>query len=230
MKMFEDLSMEELKKVVKSYNNYVMTFREEHDIDSEPVSIYEYYNNDYQLERLDDYKQTIIEMVETEYEGCENDNYDIIMQNIDMITQNVLDKLNDNTDLEEELKIIWEEIDRTIDTKFCLNCGREKEDYECAYCDKCYEEEFEEEYVEILKCVAVKDLKDNNGLKIILIGENENIINTFEFDIDIKRLNEMELYRLCYSISNRVNSLYYENKGNVEREQVLSIVREEVIK
>ena len=78
--------------------------------------------------------------------------------------------------------------------------------------------------------MGVKDLKDNNGLKITLIDMNDTILNTFEFDIDIKRLNDMELYNLCYAISNRVNSLYYENDGNLEREQVLNVVREELVK
>ena len=162
----------ELRKSLESYNNYeVMGFKEEHDIDSEPVSIYEYYDNEYQLEKNKEY---------------------------------------------------------------CGNCGKEKEDYESYLCDNCWEEERrlyeDEETIIPLKCVGVRDLKDNNGLKITLIDMNDEILNTFEFNIDIKRLNDMELYNLCYAISNRVNSLYYEYDGNLEREQVLNVVKEELVK
>lgn len=52
-----------------------MYFRETHDISCEPVSVYEYYDNDYMIEN------------------------------------------------------------------YCLNCGKEKEEYESMYCDKCFEEE-----------------------------------------------------------------------------------------
>ena len=44
----EDLTREELQDLMESYNNYVMNFREDHDIYDEPISIYEYYDNEYQ--------------------------------------------------------------------------------------------------------------------------------------------------------------------------------------
>lgn len=42
-----DLSKNELIKVVKAYNNYVMEYFEEHN-EGCPVSIYEFYDNEYQ--------------------------------------------------------------------------------------------------------------------------------------------------------------------------------------
>lgn len=42
-----DLSKNELIKVVKAYNNYVMEYFEEHN-EGYPVSIYEFYDNEYQ--------------------------------------------------------------------------------------------------------------------------------------------------------------------------------------
>lgn len=46
MELF-DLSKNELVKVVKAYNNYVMEYFEEHN-EGCPCSIYEFYNNEYQ--------------------------------------------------------------------------------------------------------------------------------------------------------------------------------------
>lgn len=52
--MLENLSRDELLELTKEYNDYVMEFGENHDIGNEPVSIYEYYDNEYQL-KDDDY-------------------------------------------------------------------------------------------------------------------------------------------------------------------------------
>ena len=48
MDLFE-LSKGELEKVVKAYNDYVMEYFEEHN-EGCPVSIYEFYDNEYQEE------------------------------------------------------------------------------------------------------------------------------------------------------------------------------------
>lgn len=45
----EDLDKEELLKFIKEYDNYVVTFYEEHDLGDIPVCIYEFYYNDYQM-------------------------------------------------------------------------------------------------------------------------------------------------------------------------------------
>lgn len=55
----EDLSREELLDFIKAYNNYIINFMEEHDIGMCPISIYEFYDNEYQLmktEKEDTYK------------------------------------------------------------------------------------------------------------------------------------------------------------------------------
>lgn len=46
--MLEDLSREELLDLIDAYSNYVVTFYEDRD-DGYPVSVYEYYENDYDI-------------------------------------------------------------------------------------------------------------------------------------------------------------------------------------
>ena len=60
-----------------------------------------------------DYKKMIIEMIDTEY--CylwDTTEYKNIMKNINKIVKNVFPKINDSLKLEEELVIIWNEIDK----------------------------------------------------------------------------------------------------------------------
>lgn len=45
----ENLDKEELLNFIKAYNNYVINFMEEHDFGMCPISIYEFYDNEYQI-------------------------------------------------------------------------------------------------------------------------------------------------------------------------------------
>ena len=45
----ENMSKEELLKFIKAYNDYVIEFFEEHDFGMCTISIYEFYDNEYQL-------------------------------------------------------------------------------------------------------------------------------------------------------------------------------------
>ena len=51
----EDLSKEELLDLIKAYNDYVMDFMEEHDFGMCPISVYEFYDNEYQLMKEEAY-------------------------------------------------------------------------------------------------------------------------------------------------------------------------------
>ena len=44
----EDLNKEELLDFIKAYNTYVIDFMEEHDFGMCPISVYEFYDNEYQ--------------------------------------------------------------------------------------------------------------------------------------------------------------------------------------
>lgn len=45
----EKLSKEELLDLIKAYNDYVIEFFEEHDLSMCPISVYEFYDNEYQI-------------------------------------------------------------------------------------------------------------------------------------------------------------------------------------
>lgn len=74
------------------------------------------------FDRLE-YKETIKEMIEEEYgdtedlEGEELKEYKNIMKNLNKITKNVYKQLYDYMDTEEELNIIWNEIDKYKEEK-----------------------------------------------------------------------------------------------------------------
>lgn len=44
----EELSKEDLLKLLMAYSDYIISFYEEHDYGSFPVCIYEFYDNEYQ--------------------------------------------------------------------------------------------------------------------------------------------------------------------------------------
>lgn len=45
----ENLDKEELLDFIKAYNTYVINFMEEHDFGMCPISVYEFYDNEYQI-------------------------------------------------------------------------------------------------------------------------------------------------------------------------------------
>lgn len=85
-----------------------------------------------------------------------------------------------------------------------------------------------EEPITPLKCVGVNDTE--KGLNIVLIDNNDEIIENYDIEINIKGLEYKELYNLCYGISNKINSLYVEKYGELEKEDIIKIVREVAIK
>lgn len=62
---------------------------------------------------MEDYKEMIIEWVDTEY--CylwDTQEYINIMRNIDKISTDAYKKVNDDMSLEEEMDVVWNEIDK----------------------------------------------------------------------------------------------------------------------
>lgn len=90
------------------------------------------------------------------------------------------------------------------------------------------DDETDDDEIEMLNCVGVKDTE--NGLEIILFGNNKNILSRYNIEINIKNYNEFELFDICYNISNNIKNFYYNNNGVITRENVLNIVRAEVVK
>ena len=59
--------------------------------------------------------------------------------------------------------------------------------------------------------------------------DNE-VVGSYDITMNIKGYDEGDLFNICYNISQRINSLYYQENGNLTQEQVLNVVREEMIK
>ena len=155
--MLENLSKEELKDLIECYNDYIIEWNEEHD-EGEPVSIYEYYDNEYQN---------------------------------------------------------W----------FCTECGKKKEDYEGMYCDTCYNEHFKA--IESIKGISVRDIE--GGIKFVVVG-TENVLGTYDIMINTKNFSEMDLFNICQVVSTKINNMYYEKRELPTQEEIVSLVREELVK
>ena len=69
------------------------------------------------------------------------------------------------------------------------------------------EEEVEYEPLETLKGVGVKDTE--NGLKIMLIGTDDNVLGEYELIMNISGYKEIQLFNICYEISKNIKDLYY---------------------
>ena len=60
-----------------------------------------------------EYKQMVMEWIDTEYTYLwDTEEYKNIIRNIDKIVLNVYPKINDKLTLEEEMNIVWKEIDK----------------------------------------------------------------------------------------------------------------------
>lgn len=106
------------------------------------------------------------------------------------------------------------------------------EDYEDEYLedeneldDEEYEEE-EEEQIVALKGVGVKDT--NNGISIILMSMEEEVIALYNVNVDLTKYDDIKLFKICYNISKRIYDLYYEYKGELTRDLVENATREEL--
>lgn len=110
---------------------------------------------------------------------------------------------------------------------------REEETGEVYYYDEDYvdyndEEDEDYEPIPTLKGVGVRDT--DNGFKIVLMSVDNEVVGSYDITMNIKGYDEGDLFNICYNISQRINSLYYQENGNLTQEQVLNVVREEMIK
>lgn len=88
-----------------------------------------------------------------------------------------------------------------------------------------YEEE-EEEQIIALKGVGVKDT--NNGISIMLMSVDEEVIALYNVNVDLSQYDDIKLCKICYNISKRIYDLYYENKGQLTKDLVENATREEI--
>lgn len=90
------------------------------------------------------------------------------------------------------------------------------------------EEEVEYEPLETLIGVGVNDTE--KGLKIILVGYNNNVLAEYEIEMNIKGYKEIELFNVCYEISKDIKDLYYSVGRIPTQEEILNVVREVMVK
>lgn len=103
----------------------------------------------------------------------------------------------------------------------------ELEELEYEEVEELFDEEYEEEPIEILKGVGVKDTE--KGFDIVLMGTSNNILNVYNIEEDIKGYEYDKLFNICYNISQKVNEKYYETRGELTKEDIIEIVKGELI-
>lgn len=90
------------------------------------------------------------------------------------------------------------------------------------------EEEMDYEPLETLKGVGVKDTE--NGLKIMLVGTDDNVLGEYELVVNISGYKEIQLFNICYEISKNIKDLYYSVGRIPTQEEILNVVREVMVK
>ena len=104
----------------------------------------------------------------------------------------------------------------------------ELEELEYEEVEKLFDEEYEEEPIETLVGVGVKDIE--NGLKIMLVGTDDNVLGEYELIMNISGYKEIQLFNICYEISKNIKDLYYNVRRIPTQEEVLNVVREVMVK
>ena len=94
--------------------------------------------------------------------------------------------------------------------------------------DENMEDDEDYELLETLTGVGVHDTE--KGLKIILVGYNNNVLGEYEIAMNIKGYKEIELFNVCYEISKGIKDLYYSINRIPTQEEVINVVREVMVK
>ena len=142
----------------------------------------------------------------------------------------------ENFDIDEEIEIYRQDTDyrRNFTIRESINDFENWVDYirDCISKLELYNNEDEEEMnyepLETLKGVGVKDT--DNGLKIMLVGTDDNVLGEYELVVNISGYKEIQLFNICYEISKNVKDLYYNVRRIPTQEEVLNVVREVMVK
>ena len=154
------------------------------------------------------------------------DNFDIDSE-IDIYREN--EEYRNNFTIKESLEDFESYISYVKDLIEDLETNKENEEFlETLLDDEDMEEDEEYEPLETLIGVGVNNTE--KGLKIILVGYNNNILGEYEIEMNIKGYKEMELSNVCYEISKDIKDLYYNNNGVPSETQVKEVVRNIIVK
>lgn len=154
------------------------------------------------------------------------DNFDIDSE-IDMYREN--EEYRNNFTIKESLEDFESYISYVKDLIEELEINKENEEFlEKLLDDEDMEDDEDYEPLETLIGVGVNDTK--KGLKIILVGYNNNVLGEYEIEMNIKGYKEIELFNVCYEISKDIKDLYYSVGRIPTQEEVLNVVREVMVK
>ena len=152
-----------------------------------------------------------------------------------------LERFVENFDIDEEIDIHREDENykRNFTIKESINDFENWVDYieECIskleeYNNKLEEDndDNEEDYEPLATLVGVGVKDTENGLKIMLVGTDDNVLGEYELVVNISGYEEIQLFNICYEISKNIKDLYY-NVGRIPtQEEVLNVVREVMVK
>lgn len=154
------------------------------------------------------------------------DNFDIDSE-IDMYREN--EEYRNRFTIKESIEDFEDYISYVKDLIEDLETNKENEEFlETLLDDEDMEEDEEYEPLETLTGVGVNNTE--KGLKIILVGYNNNILGEYEIEMNIKGYKEIELFNVCYEISKDIKDLYYSVGRIPTQEEVLNVVREVMVK
>lgn len=154
------------------------------------------------------------------------DNFDIDSE-IDMYREN--EEYRNNFTIKESLEDFESYISYVKDLIEELETNKENEEFlEKLLDDEDMEEDEDYKPLETLTGVGVNDTE--KGLKIILVGYNNNVLGEYEIEMNIKGYKEIELFNVCYEISKDIKDLYYSVGRIPTQEEVLNVVREVMVK
>ncbi|MCI7555093.1 MAG: hypothetical protein MST00_06650 [Tenericutes bacterium] len=148
------------------------------------------------------------------------DNFDIDNE-IDICRKN--EEYKNNFTIKESIKDFEDYISYVKDLIDKLEINEENEEFLEELVD---DEEYEP--LEPLIGVCVNDTE--KGLKIMLIGYDNNMLGEYEIEMNIKGYKEMELSNVCYEISKDIKNLYYSIGRVPTKEEVLNAIRGVMVK
>lgn len=154
------------------------------------------------------------------------DNFDIDSE-IDMYREN--EEYRNNFTIKESIEDFEDYISYVNDLIEELETNKENEEFlEELFDNEDMEDDEDYKPLETLTGVGVNDTE--KGLKIMLVGYNNNILGEYEIEMNIKGYKEIELFNVCYEISKNIKDLYYSVGRTLTQEEVLNVVREVMVK
>ena len=154
------------------------------------------------------------------------DNFDIDSE-IDMYREN--EEYRNNFTIKESIEDFEDYISNIKDLIEELEINKKNDEFlKKILNEEDMKEDEEYEPLETLVGVGVKDTE--NGLKIMLVGTDDNVLGEYELVMNVSGYKEIQLCSICYEISKNIKNLYYSVGRIPTQEEVLNVVREAMVK